>query len=173
MILGLHHPTGRASETVAVALELRGCPGDATGITGPESAMPRTRSNNLGEDRLGRCLESLFAGLTDGFCSVGGYEAWDRLRVSVVSTPGGSACSADACRCKAPTPLAYPRRAFTPRVRPPTPMGLDRVMLFCPSPVPHEVEKQRVMMGTNGDNARWQTRSDCVSPGRRPVAVTR
>ena len=117
--------------------------------------MPRTRSNNLGEDRSGRCLESLFAGLTDGFCSVGGYEAWDRLRVSVVSTPRGSACSADACRCKAPTPLACPRRAFTPRVRPPTPMGLDRshafLSLTCPSPVPQEVEKQWVMMGTDTD----------------------
>ena len=42
----------------------------------------------------------------------------------------------------------------------PIPMGLDGVILFCPSPVPHEVEKQWVMMSTHASNA------GCESPGQ-------
>jgi hypothetical protein len=42
----------------------------------------------------------------------------------------------------------------------PTPMGLDGVMVVCPSPVPHEVEKQSVMMGTEASYA------GCEPPGQ-------
>ena len=43
----------------------------------------------------------------------------------------------------------------------PTPIGLDGVMLVCPSSVPHEVEKQCPMMSTYAINAGYE------SPGQK------
>jgi len=52
------------------------------------------------------------------------------------------------------------QRVFAPRVRPQLRFDLDGAIAICPSPVPQEVEKRWVMMGTDARDG------GCESPGQ-------